>query len=335
MNSNLVKSPMDIAAQALDASQNTSRAGEYSGFNTLHKIYTAKKGYPLFIAGAPHSGKSQFAKQMVVNWALEHGWRGLIYMGEEGSAADVVLDLIEVKTGRPARCIAKDGNRIEGALTSMEIQEELLWASKHFLIVDPEEATKKRWAFEDWMEVVEGCGELDWTILDPFNDLDRDGSIERDDIWLTDMLKRVRVAARNSGRIDMIINHIAKTQHDGKTASGMPVSKPARPSEWAGGQTWFRRAFTMLLVYRPPAGQIIDFCPFEGGEDGYQVADGEVWIQNQKAKPKGSGELGWARLYYDYGKNQYYELDEANAPNGRWTLGQDGKVKRYYANQLK
>lgn len=334
MNSNLVKVPMDIKDSIMGASLNASRSGEYCGFKSLDKIWTAKKGFPLFVAGAPHSGKSQFVKQMVVNWAELHGWRGLIYMGEEGSVADVVLDLIEVRTGRPARSIAKDGSKVEGALNHMEIDEQLIWASKHFLVVDPDEASKKRWAFEDWAEVLEGCGELDWSCLDPFNDLDRDGSIERDDIWLTEMLKKVRVAARNNDRVDIIVNHIAKTSHDGKTASGMPVSKPARPSEWAGGQTWFRRAFTMLLVYRPPAGQVIDFCPFEGGEEGYQVAEGETWIQNQKAKPKGSGELGWSRLYYNKDQNRYYELDEANAQNGRWTLGENGKVKRYYANEL-
>jgi len=59
-----------------------------------------------------------------------------------------------------------------------------------------------------------------------------------------------------------------------------------------------------------------------------------MWIQNQKAKPKGSGQLGWARLYYDTAKNQVFELDETGV-NGRWTLGPDQKVLRYYSGQLK
>jgi hypothetical protein len=132
----------------------------------------------------------------------------------------------------------------------------------------------------------------------------------------------------------VIVNHIAKTQHDGKTSNGMPVSKPARPNEWAGGQTWYRRAFTMLLVYRPPEHEMIDFSPFDESGDGYQVGPGEMWIQNQKAKPKGSGQLGWARLYYDASKNQVYELDETGA-NGRWTLGPEQKVNRYFSGELK
>jgi hypothetical protein len=332
---NIVKHPIELAQSIIQASQNKSRAGEYCGFKSLDKIFTAKKGFPLFVAGAPHSGKSQFVKQLIVNWALSHGWRGLVYMGEEGSAADVVLDLIEVKTGRPARSLDKYGKPIFNALKEHELHREIQWATNHFLIVDPEEASKGSWTFFDWAELLNLQTGLDWSVLDPFNDLDRGTNIERDDIWLTDILKAARIGARQSNRIDVIVNHIAKTSHDGKTTSGMPISKPARPSEWAGGQTWFRRAFTMLLVYRPPAGEIIDFSPFAGGEDGYKVGNGETWIQNQKAKPKGSGELGWARLYYDKERNQYFECDEENAENGRFTLDGEGKLKKYFANELK
>lgn len=92
----------------------------------------------------------------------------------------------------------------------------------------------------------------------------------------------------------------------------------------------------MLLVFRPPANEEIDFLPHDLNsgveEDGaYKVGPGEVWIQNQKAKPKGTGELGWSRLYFDTDRHQYFECDERE---GRYTL--DGsKIKRYYSGELK
>lgn len=330
----LLLSPSDLREQANTIRRTGTRRGEYSGFESLDKIFTAKKGFPLFIAGAPHSGKSQVVKQLAVNWATELGWKGILYMGEEGSAVDLLLDLVEVKTGKSARLNDADADTRKTAIDSDEFERTIYWLDEHFTIIDPERAVDMpNWTFDTFRELLEEAGDFDFSVLDPFNDLDRDLEL-RDDLWLTKVLKDVRVASRRANRVDVIVNHIAKTSHDGKTQNGMPVSKPARPNEWAGGQTWFRRAFTMLLVYRPPADEVIDFCPFDEAGEGYRVGPGEMWIQNQKAKPKGSGQLGWARMYYDPIKNRVFELDETG-PNGRWTLDSDQKVKRYYAGELK
>lgn len=333
LHSLLIK-PEELRTKANEIRRSGTRRGEYSGFESLDKIFTAKKGFPLFIAGAPHSGKSQVVKQLAINWATELGWKGILYMGEEGSAVDLLLDLVEVKTGKSARLNDADADESKTPISSDEFEYTIHWLDQHFTIIDPEKAVDvASWTYDTFNELLKEAGDFDFSVLDPFNDLDRDMEL-RDDLWLTKVLKDVRIAARRSNRVDVIVNHIAKTQHDGKTSNGMPVSKPARPNEWAGGQTWYRRAFTMLLVYRPPEHELIDFCPFDEAGEGYHVGPGEMWIQNQKAKPKGSGKLGWARLYYDTSRNQVFELDETG-PNGRWTLGPEQKVNRYYSGQLK
>ncbi len=322
----LIVNPLDCLDQIREHINNTDRRGEYSGFESLDRIYSAKKGYPLFVAGAPHSGKSQLVLQMMVNWAQDLGWKGLIYMGEEGSIADIVWELIWIKEG-------KDPSNMKE-----ELIDHVKWVAKHFDLVDPIAANEKRFGIEEWMQLTDVEDKYDFTLLDPWNDLDFDAEV-RDDIYLTRALKQIRKQARKYDRVDIVTNHIAKTSHDGKTKGGMPVSKPARPNEWAGGQTWFRRAFTMLLVYRPPEGDLIDFLPhdlqsesdMDEDDPGYKVGPGEVWIQNQKAKPKGTGQLGWARLYFDKEKHQYFECDERE---GRYTL-EDAKIKRYYSGELK
>ena len=60
-----------------------SQRGVATGFRDLDKLYTMRKGFPLFVAGAPHHGKSIFVKQLVVNAAVQHGWRTLLFMAEE------------------------------------------------------------------------------------------------------------------------------------------------------------------------------------------------------------------------------------------------------------
>ena len=76
---------------------------------------------------------------------------------------------------------------------------------------------------------------------------------------------------------------------------------PALPNEWAGGRTWWRRAFTMLLVYRPPKSLT--------NEDGQPVEPNEAWIINQKSKPKGTGKIGRVSIFWDWKKNGYYSYD--------------------------
>ena len=332
--------PLDIQQQVSNSYESSDRSGEYSGFESLDNIYTAKKGYPLFVYGAPHSGKSQIAMQMAVNWADLHGWKGCVYLGENGSPEEVLLDLIEIHTGKRARKITERGREAAPLLSEVELLNELAWANEHFRIIDGNKAAELPiFDFKAFHDIVDSADmDFDFTILDPWNDLTRPGEI-RDDIWLTEELKNARVIARRKDRVDVIINHVTKLSQDGKTQGGMPVSKPARPTEVAGGQTWFRRAFTMLLVYRPPADEVIDFSPFaqeneDGEQIGYKVGNGEVWVQCQKAKPRGSSKLGWARMYFDVAQNRYYECDETG-DNGRYTLGRAGELEKFYAGELK
>ena len=120
--------PLDIRKDVTNAYTSSDRSGEYSGFESLDSIYTAKKGYPLFIYGAPHSGKSQIAMQMAVNWADLHGWKGCVYLGENGSPEEVLLDLIEIHTGKRARAITERGREAAALLTANELENELAWA---------------------------------------------------------------------------------------------------------------------------------------------------------------------------------------------------------------
>ena len=43
------------------------KGGAYAGWEELDRIYTAKKGFPLIVYGAPHSGKSVFVINLLVN----------------------------------------------------------------------------------------------------------------------------------------------------------------------------------------------------------------------------------------------------------------------------
>ena len=143
-----------------------------------------------------------------------------------------------------------------------------------------------------------GPRDLPTFLPDPWTDLDHDFETcgGREDVYLANALRDIRRRCREAGRLDIVVNHIGKIHADRKTDDGKRYQGPAMPTEWAGGQTWFRRAFQMILVYRPPAGFVI-----EGGGD--PIEEGTAWIYCQKTKPPivaalGRAVLRWPREFH-------------------------------------
>ena len=83
---------------------------------------------------------------------------------------------------------------------------------------------------------------------------------------------------------------------------GLRYATPAEANEYAGGQSWKRRSFQMLLVYRPPSPDVIKM-----GRVKIETDAGETWLIVQKSKPKGVGMLGRCSLYYNPATQNYQE----------------------------
>lgn len=288
-----------------------SLRGLSTGFEQLDHLFTARRGFPLFVAGAPHHGKSIFVKQLAVNWARLHGWRVMLYMGEEGSADDLIADLVEMVVGMDLRLTSPGGLENTLAMSEDAFIEGLEFVDRHFRILCPDEVSAApRFTLADFQRLAESEA-FDVTILDPWNDLDHDveGAGGREDLYLAGALRDVRRACREHNRLDIVVTHIAKIHADRKTEDGKRYQGPAMPTEWAGGQTWFRRAFTMLLVYRPPAGYVIE-------PDGEPIEPGEAWVYCQKTKPKGVGNLGRVKMWWRPSSHRFEELDASGDYRG-------------------
>ena len=103
-----------------------------------------------------------------------------------------------------------------------------------------------------------------------------------------------------NNRIDIVLNHIADVKAQ-VTPEGVRYLPAALANEWAGGRTWWRRAFTMILVYRAPT------CLKD--PQGMPYAENETHIIIQKSKPKGIGKVGKASIFWDWKKNRYYSFN--------------------------
>ena len=127
----------------------------------------------------------------------------------------------------------------------------------------------------------------------------------RQDLWLTSVLKTARDVAMKKQRVDILVNHIAQQQSTMVSERGQRFAPPALMNEMNGGVAWSRRAFTVLLVYRPPSNDQLKF-----GKHVVNTGPGESWIICQKAKPKGTAELGQAILYYDKESGCFFERQD-------------------------
>ena len=160
---------------------------------------------------------------------------------------------------------------------------------------------------------------FDGTLFDPFNDIEEEliKFNGREDKFLAYALKEVRKSSKSNKRIDFIITHIADVRAvtDKEGNRYMPA---ALPNEWSGGRTWWRRAFLMILVYRPPT--------FLKDENGKNYEENETLIICQKAKPKGIAKLGKKSIFWDWKKNRYY-----NYVNGQ-ILYSCEKYEKQYTN---
>lgn len=260
-----------------------------TGLSSLNEIFKLKKGYPIFIGGAPFSGKTEFAFEIMMNTSILYGWKHFIYCGEGGNVEHVYHELLHKYIGKPYKyCEEKDKLTAE------------YFISEHFVIANHDIDFTVKDFYDTVLEAENEFNiKFDTTLFDPFNDIKEDLMTfgNREDKFLADALKQVRISSKNNNRIDIIINHIAdvRTVTDDKGNRYMP---PALPNEWAGGRTWWRRAFTMILVYRPPI--------FLSDSNGKPYEENESHIIVQKSKPKGIGKIGRASIFWDWKKNRYY-----------------------------
>ena len=131
--------PIEVMDRLSDLRRAGSLRGQPTGFRSLDRLISLRRGFPLFVAGAPGHGKSILVKQIALNSARMHGWRTLAYMGEEGSGVDLIADLVEMFVGKDLRLQSPGGLENTLAMTDSEFEEALIFVNDHFRVICPDE----------------------------------------------------------------------------------------------------------------------------------------------------------------------------------------------------
>ena len=264
-----------------------------------------RRGYPVYIAALPHAGKSEFLFEILINLSKFHGWKHAIYSGEEGSAAEVYVQIIEKCVGKAYRTKTNKGVLSSFAMSELELATAKHWVGEHFFVLDDTtDYTPKQFCAEVMQWEKELNFKFDSMSFDPFNDFVKDlkpyGS--RIELWLEDELKFWRRECKTKNRAGFLVNHIASIPTEMDKESKRRYTPMPEPTEWAMGQNWYRRGFLMMTLWRPPFGLS---NPEASGEP---YKNNELIVAVHKAKPKGVACLGKKSIYWDWKRKRYYEI---------------------------
>lgn len=294
----------------LDNFRETGRVkGKEVGWDWDKLPLTLKEGTTTYIGAPPASGKTEFWLEILINTSCLHGWKHVIFSPETGDAKEIFAELCNKFIGKSYL------KNSENPMSEAERVKAEYFVNEHFIIIDPNHEDITIFAFYELVDKIEKELEItiNTTTIDPWNELVEEfvpDDLGREDKYLSRILGMVRKNARETGRHNCVINHVrdqAPVTKDGVTYFPMPSAR-----DLAGGQVWFRKGLTVIMIWRPPFGLTNEHSvPYEMNE---------VHIKIAKTKPKGTSKVGTYIMFLDRETYQYYALDEFTN-------------KKYYANR--
>lgn len=291
----------DVKDEVIEFYQNGYQAGSYIGWEASRGKMSLLKGSTSYWYGPPHSGKSQVAHEVYVNLAVQEDWFCVLLTPETGTVAQVYGELISIMAGKS---FVGDYKMSED---EMLIHAEFI--RDHFIILDPEGTPlTMEGVFLQVKAIERETGKkVDLVSIDPLNILkfDANKTNGREDIALGFALDYMLFDAKKNDRHNALITHV-RDQQIQQNENGQRYYPMPSPREISSGQIFYRKGMLMLTVYRP-----IDIKgePLLNNE-GVPYKRNETIISISKAKPKGVAQIGEFSLFYDFRRNQYYEIIE-------------------------
>jgi hypothetical protein len=287
----------DVNTELNELRTNGNPRGNLIGWDFDLLPYSVKEGCTTYIGAAPASGKTELWFEFLINLSCLHGWKHVIYSPETGDAKDIFAELCY-------KFIGKSYLRGEYGMNESERTRAEYFISEHFIVVDPEDSDMTIEAFYNLVDKIERDLNItiNTTTIDPWNELTEEfkpNDLGREDKYLSRILGYARKNAKKTNRHNCIINHVR--DQTPVTVDGKTYYPPPSARDLAGGQVWFRKGLTVLILWRPPNGLV--------GKDGAIYEDNEVHLKVAKSKPKGVSKNGTYKMYLDLTKYQYYMRD--------------------------
>lgn len=229
----------DMVDRLFHLYNNGLKKGFSPGWNSLAKLYQVVKGQLNIVTGIPSHGKSEFTDALMVNLAVNHKWRFVVYSPENYPVELHARKLMEKMIGRnmfgPER------------FTKEQLADGIEWVLDHFTFLDGVDESVTLDSIFKAVEDQRATRPVDGVLIDPWNELEStrpDKMTETDFIGLC--LKRCRMFARKHEIAFWIVAHPFKMRKDPKTGD-YPV-----PTIYdiSGSAHWYNKADNAIVVYR-------------------------------------------------------------------------------------
>jgi hypothetical protein len=253
-----------------------SPRGYSTGFENLDNYYRVARGQLNIVTGLPTHGKSELMDAVMVNMAVLHGWRFLVFSPENYPYEMHYQKLAEKYIGKPffgpERFTVQDNANAKSFL------------SQHFYFID---YFRDSITLDEILNVTQTmAGKIDGLIIDPWNELEGEIGKEKSETqWIGECLSKIRKKARAMNVAIWVVAHPTKIQKDKDGNYPIPTMYSI-----SGSANWYNKADNGLVVYR-------------NFEENYT----EVHVQKVKFKYYGSH--GSARFSYLPMSGRYEEMD--------------------------
>jgi hypothetical protein len=257
-------------------------AGASTGWRNVDQYYTVKRGQWTILVGIPSHGKSTWLDALMVNLALQHGWKFCVCSPENQPIQRHVAALMSQWAGEPF-----SGGGSIGKMSQATKEQAKAWVNEHFIFVLPLQQDFSVEGVLDLVSEVRARRPVDGVVIDPWNELEHKRPAGMNETeYVSQSLTFMRRYARAQEIHLWLVVHPTKLQKDRNTQL-YPI-----PTLYdAHGSAHFRNKADMgVVVWRDLEDQT---KPVE--------------IHVQKVRFGECGGVGMAELYFDRTTSRYSE----------------------------
>lgn len=284
----------DLAEDVISLYLRGLPGGVATGWKTIDHHYTVKPGEITVVTGVPAHGKSTWLDALIVNLAVEHGWRFGIFSPENMPTERHIASLVEKYTGKPFRSGPPQ------RLTSVEVVQALEWLHRHFyMTVHGEEALTVDAILEKARGMVVRYG-INGFVVDPWNEIDhsRPAALSETE-YISQSLTKIRKFGRTYGVHVWVVAHPMKLRRNLDGSYPVPT-----PYDVSGSAHWRNKADNCICVWRDL-------------EDDARGSD----IHVQKVRFREVGRVGVVTLHWNGLNGRYEERNEGGRVDERRQAG--------------
>lgn len=243
----------NLSAAIIDIWQHGVKPGKTVGWGEFDNLIQFEEGRMLTIVGEPGTGKSTFADDLILNLALQHGWKAGLFSPE--------MFPVERHVTRLATAIAGREFREYNILTEKGVDRRIPWVSKEMshnilqwmdqnLFIISESGGRSIDKILHQAEQLQMRYGIKTLLIDPFSYIQLPDTAKSDTMKIGDVLADIELFAHRTGLFTIVVAHPTKPQKDARGRK-LPITSLYDAS--GSAEFYNRTDYGLVLVNADPS----------------------------------------------------------------------------------